>query len=92
MSSKIITTVIALAVVGPFAYFATDNAVTIKRDLNKQRVQIQQLNTEYAKLDEMIGETTEVKQKIEQEAQQTEQETIDAAAERKKAEAELGAF
>lgn len=91
MSSKIITTVIALAVVGPFAYFATDNAVTIKQNLNKQRVQIQELNTEYVKLGKEIDKTVEVKQVAEQEVQKIEQETESVLTERQKLEAELGA-
>lgn len=91
MSSKIITTVIVVSVISPFAYFTTADAMSIKQNLQKQNEHIEQLNTESVKLDEQIEKTVEVKEQTAQEVQQIEQETQDAISERQKLEAELGA-
>jgi len=91
MSSKIITTVIVLAIVGPFAYVATTDAVSIKQNLQQQTVQIEKLNTEYVQLDQELEKTEEVKEKVTEEVQQLETETQNAISERQKLEAELGA-
>lgn len=91
MSSKIITTVIALAIVGPFTYVATADAVSIKQHVREQDTHIQKLNIEYEHLDKELDKTQETKQQTQQEVQQLEQQTQDAASERQKLEAELGA-
>jgi septal ring factor EnvC (AmiA/AmiB activator) len=91
MSSKIITTVMVLAIVGPFAYIATADAVSIKHNLQEQNNHIQSLNTEYKKLDTELTKTQVAKQQTAQEVQQLEQQTIDATKERQQLEAQLGA-
>lgn len=91
MSSKIITTVMVAIIVGPFAYIATADAVSIKQNLQEQTAHIEKLNTEYVELDTQLNKTTEVKEQVVQEVQQLETETNDAISERLKLEAELGA-
>jgi cell division protein FtsB len=91
MSSKIITTVVVLAVVGSFSYIAVSDAVSIKHNLQKQTAQIQQLNVETVQLDTELNKTSVVKEKTAQEVQQLETETQNAILERQKLEAELGA-
>lgn len=91
MSSKIITTVLAAAIVGPFAFFAVQDAVSIKQHLQEQSVHIEKLNTEYKQLDKELNKTVEVKEQTVTEVQKLEQEANDTAAERAKLEAELGA-
>jgi len=91
MSSKIITTVIIAAIVGPFSYIATVDAVSIKQNLQEQTIHIEKLNTEYVKLDQEFNKTVEIKENTIQEVKQLEQEIINAAKESKKLEAELEA-
>lgn len=91
MSSKIITTVVVLAIVGPFTYLAVNDAVSIKQNLQQQTAQIEQLTVEYVQLDTELEQTTVVKEKTIQEVQQLETETQNAINERLKLEAELGA-
>lgn len=91
MSSKIITTVIVTAIVGPFAYIAVADAVSITQNLHRQEQQIQQLSTEYEQLDKELDQTVQTKQQSEAEVQQLEQEKADLANERQRLEQELGA-
>lgn len=91
MSSKIITTVIGILLVGPFTALGYHDAVSIKHHLQAQTQQISTLHTESAKLDTALSKTAQTKQQSQQEITQLEQQTQDAAAERAKLEAELGA-
>lgn len=91
MRRKIITTVVAVAIIGPFAWVATVDAVSIKHTKNQQSQHIQQLSIESEKLDTQIQKTEEVKTQIVEEISQSEQEKNNAVKERKKLEAELGA-
>jgi cell division protein FtsB len=91
MSSKIITTVLTIVIVAPFAYIAVADAVSIKQNLQKQSEHIQNLSTEYTELDSELDKTQAVKEKAAQEIQQLEQQMIDATNERQRLEAELGA-
>ncbi len=91
MSSKIFITVLVLAIVGPFAYFASQDAVRIKHNLQEQHQQIQKLTTESAQLDKKIGEQKQAKKQAETEVQQLDQQTNDSLLQRQKLEAELGA-
>lgn len=91
MSSKIITTVVVLVVVGPFTYLAVSDAVNVKHHLLKQTAHIEQLNVETVQLDTELNKTAGVKEKTIQEVQKLETETQNAITERQKLEAELGA-
>lgn len=91
MSSKIITTVMVAVIIGPFAYFATTDAVSIKHNLQEQTIHIKKLNIEYVKLDTQLNKVVEIKNKTIEEVEQLETETQNAIAERQKLEAELGA-
>ena len=91
MSSKILTTVLALAVVGPFTYLATADALSIKQNLQKQHEHIQSLNSEYGKLDTELVKTKDAKKQTQVQVDQLEQQTKDAVSERQKLEADLGA-
>lgn len=88
---KLITTVFTVAIVGPFAYFATAEAVSIKQHLNEQHQQIQHLNVESAKIDKKLEKAVETKKQAEAETQQLEQQANESLAERQRLEAELGA-
>lgn len=90
MSSKIITSVLTVAIVGPFAYAATMDAVSITQNLHDQSVHIEKLNTEQAVLDNKLDKTVEVKEKTVEEVQELETKANDATTERQKLEAELG--
>jgi peptidoglycan hydrolase CwlO-like protein len=89
MSSKIFTTVIGITLVGSFATLGYHDAAKIKHHLQAQTQQISQLHTESAKLDTKLAETKATKEKSQQEVNQLEKQTQDAAAERAKLEAEL---
>lgn len=91
MRSKIITTVIAALIVGPFAYVAAADAVSIKQTKKQQTEVKQELTVESQKLDTQIQKTEEVKTQIVESINQSEQEKADAISERQKLEAELGA-
>lgn len=92
MSSKIITSVLTLAIVGPFAYLAVQDAVSIKQNLQEQSSHIEKLNTEYKQLDTKLNKTVEVKEQAVEEVQKLEEEANNTAAERKKLEAEMEAM
>lgn len=91
MSSKIITTVIGTLLVGSFSYIGYHDAVRIKHHLQAQTQQISTLHVESAKLDTALTQTKATKDQSQQEITKLEQQTQDAAAERAKLEAELGA-
>jgi peptidoglycan hydrolase CwlO-like protein len=80
-----------IAVVGPFAYIATADAVSIERNLQTQNKHIQSLNTEYKKLDTELGKTESAKQQAQAEVDRLDKQTQDAILERQKLESELGA-
>ena len=89
MSSKLITTVLAVIIVGPFTYMASVDALSIKQHLAQQNQHIQSLNTEYKNLNTELAKTQETKIQTQAEVQQLDQQTQDAASERAKLEAEL---
>lgn len=91
MRSKLFTTVVTLALVGPFAYFTANEAVNIKQHLHEQHSRIELLNAESLKLDEKLNQTETVKEKTSEELQRLEQEANEILAERQRLEAELGA-
>lgn len=91
MSSKVITTVLAVVLVGPFAYLATQDAVSITQNLQKQSAHIQELKVQSAELDKQLDKTQDTKEQTKQQVQQLDQQTQDAINERQKLEAELGA-
>lgn len=91
MSSKLFTTVLALATIVPFMILASQHAVSVTHDLQKQNEQIEQLTVESQGLDKKLEVTQETKQQAEQEVQELDQQTQAAIEERKKLEAELGA-
>ena len=91
MSSKIITTVLVIAIIGPFIYLAATDAVRIRQNLQEQSIRIEKLNTEYKELDTQLDTTVKIKEDVVREVQQLETETQNAIIERQKLEAELGA-
>lgn len=91
MSSKLFTTVLALAIVVPFGWYVTQDAVRVTDTLQKQSIQIVELKTVSEELDKKLETTQEVKQQTEQEVQQLDQQTLDTISERERLEAELGA-
>lgn len=91
MRSKLFTTVLALVIVGPFAYFVFTEAVQIKQHIQKQHSQLRLLNTKSANLDVKLVETKTVKDQTTQELHALQQQANDAVSERKKLETELGA-
>lgn len=91
MSSKLLTSVIALVTIVPFGYIATQDAARVTATLQKQTTQIVELRTESVKLDKQLEVTQEAKEQTKQEVQQLDQQTADAVSERQKLEAELGA-
>lgn len=90
MSSKIFNTVLLIAVVFPFGYYAAQDAVRISNNLHEQHQQIQKLTSESAKLDKQIGEKQEAKKQAETEVQELDKQTQETLSERQKLEAELG--
>lgn len=91
MSSKLLTTVLALVTVVPFGYIATQNAVKVTDTLHKQTTHIVELKTVSAELDKKLETTQVVKEQTKQEVEQLDQQTIDTISERQRLEAELGA-
>ena len=91
MSSKIITTVLTVIIIGPFTYLATTDAVSIKQNLQEQTIHIEKLNTEYKELNTELDKIVEVKNNTAIEVEQLETETQNAILERQRLEAELGA-
>jgi cell division protein FtsB len=90
MSSKLLTTVLALVTIVPFGYITTQNAMEVTDTLHKQNTQIVELKTESEQLDKKLETTQVVKEQTKQEVQQLDQQTQDAISERQKLEAELG--
>lgn len=80
-----------VVLVGPFGYMATQDAVSIKQNLQMQSTHIQELTTQSAQLDKQLDKTQETKEQTKQQVQQLDQQTQDAISERQKLEAELGA-
>lgn len=91
MSSKIITTVLIVMIIGPFIYLTITDAVSIKQNLQEQTVHIEKLNTEYQQINAQIDETVKAKEAAVLEIEKLETETQNAILERQKLEAELGA-
>ena len=91
MSNKLFTTVLALATIVPFGYYATQDAVRVTDTLREQTNTIQQLTVENEKIEKDLEVKQEVKQQTEQEVVKTEQEVNDMVSEREKLEAELRA-
>ncbi len=89
MSSKIFNTVLLIAVVFPFGYYAAQDAVRISNNLHEQHQQIQKLTSESAKLDKQIGEKEQAKLQAQTEVQQLDQQAQETLNERQKLEAEL---
>lgn len=90
MSTKLFTTVLALATLVPFGYVATQDAVRVTDTLQKQNTQIVELQTKTDKLNKKLEETQVVKEQTKQEVVETEQQVNDVVSERQKLEAELG--
>ena len=90
MSTKLFTTVLALATLVPFGYVAAQDAVKVTDTLQKQNTQIVELQTKSDKLDKKLEETQVVKEQTKQEVVETEQQVNDVVSERQKLEAELG--
>lgn len=78
-------------IVGPFAYIAAQDAVSIKQHLQEQTTHIERLSAKYEKLDARLNETVDYKNEAALEIQKLETETQNAILERQKLEAELGA-
>lgn len=91
MSSKIITTVVGVLLLAPFAYLGYHDAVSIEQHLHEQHQQIRHLTVESAKLDTELTKTQAVKIQSQTEVNQLDKQTKDAILERQKLEAELGA-
>ena len=89
MSNKLFTTVLALATIVPFGYYATQDAVRVTDTLREQTSTIQQLTVESEKIEKDLEVKQEVKQQAEQEVVEVEQEVNDMVSEREKLEAEL---
>lgn len=89
MSTKLFTTVLMLATVVPFGYFAAQNAVKVTDTLQKQNTQIVELKTTSDELDKKLETNQTVKEQTKQEVQQLDQQAAGAASERQKLEAEL---
>lgn len=90
MSSKLFTTVLALATIVPFGYYAAQDAVRVTDTLREQTSTIKQLTVESEKIEKDLEVKQEVKQQTEQEVVKVEQEVNDMVSERQKLEAELG--
>lgn len=90
MRSKLFSTVLALVIVGPFAYFVAVEAIHIKQHLQEQHSRIKSLTAQSLKLDKTLVETKVVKDQTVQEVQQLQQQADNAVVERKNLETELG--
>ena len=62
MSSKLFTTVLALATIVPFGYYATQDAVRVTDTLREQTSTIQQLTVESEKIEKDLEVKQEVKE------------------------------
>ena len=89
MSSKLFTTVLALATIVPFGYYATQDAVRVTDTLREQTNTIQQLTVESEKIEKDLKVKQEAKEQTEQEVVEVEQNVNDMVSERQKLEAEL---
>ena len=89
MSSKLFTTVLALATIVPFGYYATQDAVRVTDTLREQTNTIQQLTVESEKIEKDLEVKQEAKEQTEQEVVEVEQKVNDMVSERQKLEAEL---
>ena len=89
MSSKLFTTVLALATIVPFGYYATQDAVRVTDTLREQTNTIQQLTVESEKIEKDLEAKQEAKEQTEQEVVEVEQKVNDMVSERQKLEAEL---
>ena len=89
MSSKLFTTVLALATIVPFGYYAIQDAVRVTDTLREQTNTIQQLTVESEKIEKDLEVKQEAKEQTEQEVVEVEQKINDMVSERQKLEAEL---
>ena len=89
MSSKLFTTVLALATIVPFGYYAIQDAVRVTDTLREQTNTIQQLTVESEKIEKDLEAKQEAKEQTEQEVVEVEQKVNDMVSERQKLEAEL---
>lgn len=89
MRSIITTTVLTLAIVGPFAYLAAKDAIFVKQSLQEQEETAKTLNVKYEEVNVQLDQTLETKQKSQEEVQKLEDEKKKFEEERKKLEAEL---
>jgi len=64
MSTKRITIVLGLILVATIAYIGFQDAVRTWQNLQNQKNSIEQLNTEYKKLDKELDHTKESKQRV----------------------------
>ena len=91
MSTKRITIVLGLILVATIAYIGFQDAVRTWQNLQNQKNSIEQLNTEYKKLDKELDHTKESKQKSQEEVQKLEEEKKKLEEERLRLESELQA-
>ena len=91
MSTKRITIVLGLILVATIAYIGFQDAVRTWQNLQNQKNSIEQLNTEYKKLDQELDHTKESKQKSQEEVQKLEEEKKKLEEERLRLESELQA-
>lgn len=89
MRSIIIT--LAVIIVGSFTTISSADAINVKHHLDKQTEYVQNLNVESRKLNRLLVQTQQTKQKTQVDVQQLEQQTQTAASERQTLEAQLGA-
>lgn len=91
MSSKRITIVVGIIIIGIFGYIGYSDAVRTWNDLQEQEIQIEQLNTQYEELDIKLDETIETNEKTQEELEQLEKEKQELEEERQRLEQELQA-
>lgn len=91
MSSKSIIVVLGIAAVVIFGYIGFTDAVRTWQNLQNQKNHIENLNSEYKKLDKELDDTKNSKEKSQEEVQQLQQEKEKLEQERQRLEGELQA-
>lgn len=91
MSSKSIIVVLGTIIVVALGYIGYTDAVRTWQNLQNQKNQIENLNTEYQKLDKELDDTKETKKQSQEEVQKLEQEKKKLEEEREKLRSELQA-
>lgn len=91
MSSKRVTIVLGLLVIGIFGFIAYRDAVGTWQNLQEQERQLQNLNVEHQELNKQLDSTIESKEQSQEEIQKLEQEKQNLEQERQRLEKELQA-